>query len=230
MNVKIEESWNAFLHNESEKDYFKEIIHFVEEAKKEGKVIYPPENLIFSAFNQVPLEKIKVVVLGQDPYHGEGQAHGLSFSVPYGHKIPPSLRNVYKELETDIEGFIRPTHGNLTTWSSQGVFLLNAFLTVEHKKAKSHQKIGWEEFTDAVIALISSKCNGVVFMLWGNFAKQKAVLIDASKHLILEAAHPSPLARNRFLNSRHFSQANTYLSQQGAKPINWHLPLEEKNV
>ena len=230
MNVKIGESWNTFLQNEFEKDYFKGIVRFLEDAKKQGKVIYPPEKLVFSAFNQVPLEKVKVVILGQDPYHGHGQAHGLSFSVPYGHKIPPSLRNVYKELETDVEGFVRPTHGNLTTWSSQGVFLLNAFLTVEQKKAKSHQKIGWEEFTDAVIALISSKCNAVVFMLWGNFAKQKAALIDGTKHLVLEAAHPSPLARNRFLNSRHFSQANAYLRQQAMQPINWHLPLEEMSI
>ena len=222
-DVKIEESWKKALAQEFEKDYFGEIKNFLKIAHGEGKTIYPPAKLIFHAFDRVPLPDVKVVILGQDPYHGPGQAHGLSFSVPREAKTPPSLRTIYKELAVDIEGFEKPNHGNLEKWADQGVFLLNAFLTVEHQKAGSHQKIGWQNFTYAVIQTISEEREGVVFMLWGNFAKKKASLIDGSKHLILEAAHPSPLARDAFLGSKHFSQANAYLQEQGKEPIDWKL-------
>ncbi|MFK7798624.1 MAG: uracil-DNA glycosylase [Aureispira sp.] len=222
-DVRIEETWKKALAEEFQKEYFAQIKTFLKTAHNEGKIIYPPGKLIFHAFDRVPLPNVKVVILGQDPYHGPGQAHGLSFSVPREAKTPPSLRTVYKELETDIEGFEKPNHGNLEKWADQGVFLLNAFLTVEHKKAGSHQKVGWGHFTDAVIQKISDEREGVVFMLWGNFAKKKAQLIDGSKHLILEAAHPSPLARNAFLGSKHFSQANAYLKGQGKEGIDWVL-------
>lgn len=225
-DVKIEATWKEALSEEFQKDYFAQIKSFLKNANAEGKTIYPPGNLIFNAFNKVPLPEVKVVILGQDPYHGPGQAHGLSFSVPKTAKIPPSLRNVYKELLEDVPGFEKPKHGNLETWADQGVFLLNAFLTVEHKKAGSHQKIGWANFTDAVIKKISDERDGVVFMLWGNFAKKKAALVDAEKHLILEAAHPSPLAGPAFLGNQHFSQANAYLEKQGKTPIDWVLPVE----
>ena len=179
--------------------------------------------LIFNAFNMLPLDEVKVVILGQDPYHGAGEAHGLSFSVPRGIKIPPSLRNIYKELESDIAGFKAPKHGCLEAWVKQGVFLLNAFLTVVEKTPKSHEKIGWEKFTDAVIKKISDEREGVVFMLWGGFAKKKAELIDKTKHLVLEGAHPSPLAGNAFQGCKHFSQANDYLKSKGASTIDWIL-------
>jgi len=225
-NVKIEETWKIALEEEFQKEYFSKIKTFLKEASVEGKTIYPPANLIFNAFNKVPLSKVKVVILGQDPYHGPGQAHGLSFSVPKTAKVPPSLRNVYKELIEDVPGFEKPKHGNLEKWADQGVFLLNAFLTVEHKKAGSHQKIGWAHFTDAVIKKISDECEGVVFMFWGNFAKKKAVLVNAEKHLVLEAAHPSPLAGPAFLGNKHFSQANAYLEKQEKAIIDWVLPVE----
>ena len=219
--VEIESSWKSILEPEFSKDYFLEISNFLRNEKKEGKVIFPPGKLIFNAFNALPLDKVKVVVLGQDPYHGRGEAHGLSFSVPKGIKIPPSLRNIYKELANDIEGFTIPNHGNLESWLSEGVFLLNAFLTVEENKPKSHEKIGWEQFTDAVIRTISENRDQVVFMLWGNFARKKAELIDSSKHLILESAHPSPLAGNAFQGSKHFSRANEYFISKGLEPVNW---------
>lgn len=225
-DVKIEETWKVALAEEFQKEYFTNIKTFLKEANTEGKAIYPPGNLIFNAFNKVPLSDVKVVILGQDPYHGPGQAHGLSFSVPLTAKVPPSLRNVYKELMEDMPGFEKPNHGNLEKWADQGVFLLNAFLTVEHKKAGSHQKIGWAHFTDAVIKKISDECEGVVFMFWGNFAKKKAVLVDAEKHLVLEAAHPSPMAGTAFLGNKHFSQANAYLGKQGKATIDWILPLK----
>jgi uracil-DNA glycosylase len=222
-DVKIEETWKQALAEEFEKPYFGEIKDFLKTAHGEGKTIYPPGKLIFNAFDRVPLPEVKVVILGQDPYHGPGQAHGLSFSVPRSAKTPPSLKTIYKELQTDIEGFEIPNHGNLEKWADQGVFLLNAFLTVEHKKAGSHQKIGWGNFTDAVIQKISDEREGVVFMLWGNFAKKKGALIDQDKHLVLEAAHPSPLARGAYFGSKHFSQANAYLEEQGREPIDWKL-------
>lgn len=222
-NVNIEESWKEALVEEFQQEYFANIKAFLKEEMTAGKTIYPKGSLIFNAFNQVPLPDVKVVILGQDPYHGPNQAHGLSFSVPMGERVPPSLRNVYKELESNIEGFEKPKHGNLEAWVKQGVFLLNASLTVEHKKAGSHKKIGWLKFTDAVIEKISEEREGVVFMLWGGFAKKKASLIDASKHLILEAAHPSPLAGTAFLGNQHFSKANAYLQEQGKEPIDWKL-------
>jgi uracil-DNA glycosylase len=225
-DVKIEETWKMALAEEFQKEYFAKIETFLKDANAEGKTIYPPSNLIFNAFDKVPLPEVKVVILGQDPYHGPDQAHGLSFSVPKTAKVPPSLRNVYKELMEDIPEFEKPKHGNLEHWADQGVFLLNAFLTVEHKKAGSHQKIGWAHFTDAVIKKISEKQEGVVFMFWGNFAKKKAVLVDAKKHLVLEAAHPSPLAGTAFLGNKHFSQANTYLKKQGKDIIDWVLSVE----
>ena len=211
------------LSEEFNSEYFSGINAYLEAGWKEGKTIYPPKTMIFGAFNMVPLEDIKVVILGQDPYHNPRQAHGLSFSVPINAKIPASLRNVYKELCEDIDGFVKPDHGNLESWARQGVFLLNAFLTVEHKKPASHRKIGWEEFTDSVISKISNKRKGIVFMLWGNFAKKKAQLIDSTKHLILESAHPSPLAGNSFLGNKHFSKANNYLKSMKNKPVDWRI-------
>jgi uracil-DNA glycosylase len=226
VDVKIEESWKKALGEEFQKEYFGKINIYLEKEVAAGKVIYPPEFLIFNAFNTVPLPEVKVVILGQDPYHNPGQAHGLSFSVPKTAKVPASLRNVYKELTADIPGFESPKHGNLEKWAAQGVFLLNAFLTVEHKKAGSHKKVGWGKFTDAVIQKISNEREGVVFMLWGNFAKKKGSLIDGSKHLILEATHPSPLAGTAFLGSKNFSQANAYLEGRGVTPIDWTLNNE----
>jgi len=223
-DVQIEASWKAALAAEFAQPYFAGIKRFLLDEKAQGKVIYPPSSLIFNAFNQVPLPRVNVVILGQDPYHGAGEAEGLSFSVPRGIRIPPSLRNIYKELSSDIAGFVPPRHGCLASWAGQGVFLLNAFLTVEEKKPKSHEKIGWEQFTDAVIRTISEQREGVVFMLWGAFAKRKALLIDGSRHLVLEGAHPSPLAGNAFQSCRHFSQANAYLQARGADPIDWRLP------
>ena len=222
-DVKIEESWKIALADEFKQPYFQNIKDTLVKEKEDGKVVYPPGNLIFNAFNTIPFNEVKVVVLGQDPYHGPGEAHGHSFSVPRGIKIPPSLRNIYKELANDIDGFVIPKHGCLEEWANQGVFLLNAFLTVVHKKPKSHEKIGWDKFTDAVIKKLSDEREGNVFMLWGGFAKKKAALIDGSKHLILEAAHPSPLAGNAFQGSKHFSQANAYLAKQGQATIDWKL-------
>jgi uracil-DNA glycosylase len=223
-SVKIEESWKAVLTEEFEKDYFKTLTEFLREEKTNGKKIYPPGPLIFNAFNTTPFEEVKVVILGQDPYHNPGEAMGLSFSVPREVRTPPSLKNIYKELYTDLE-IPLAVHGDLTTWAEQGVFLLNAMLTVEHKNAGSHRKSGWQLFTDAVIQKLSQERKHIVFMLWGNFAKQKKELIDGNKHLILEAAHPSPLARGAYFGSRHFSQANAYLVKNGLTPIDWRLPL-----
>jgi len=225
VDVKIEASWKKALAEEFQKEYFAKIKAQLKAEMSAGKTVYPPGPLIFNAFDSVPFAEVKVVLLGQDPYHNPGQAHGLSFSVPKTQKIPASLRNVYKELTTDIPGFESPKHGNLEKWAAQGVFLLNAFLTVEHKKAGSHKKVGWGKFTDAVIQKISDEREGVVFMLWGNFAKKKGSLIDGTKHLILEATHPSPLAGTAFLGSKNFSQANTYLEERGEKPIDWTLDL-----
>ncbi len=223
-NVQIEESWKQVLIEEFEKDYFKSMAEFLRAEKQSGKKIYPPGQLIFNAFNITPFEKVKVVILGQDPYHNPGEAMGLSFSVPRGVRTPPSLVNIYKELYNDLE-IPLAVHGDLTFWAEQGVFLLNAMLTVEHKKAGSHRKSGWQNFTDAVIRKLSEERENLVFMLWGNFAKQKKELIDGNKHLILEAAHPSPLARGAYFGSRHFSKANYYLEQNNISPINWRLPL-----
>ncbi len=221
--VRMEESWKAVLKEEFDQAYFENLVTFLKKARAEGKRIYPPGSLIFNAFNSTPFKAVKVVILGQDPYHRPGEAMGLSFSVPRGIPTPPSLQNIYKELRDDLD-IPSAKHGDLTTWAAQGVFLLNAMLTVEHRKAGSHQQIGWQNFTDAVIRALSDQRTGLVFMLWGNFAKKKKDLVDGSKHLILEASHPSPLARGAYFGSKHFSQANTYLREQGQEPIEWKLP------
>ncbi|MBK7108937.1 MAG: uracil-DNA glycosylase [Bacteroidetes bacterium] len=196
---------------------------FLKSEKKNKKAIYPPGSLIFNAFNQTPFDKVKVIILGQDPYHGEGQAHGLSFSVPDGIKPPPSLVNIFKELQSDLQIPI-PQSGNLSHWAQQGVFLLNAMLTVESNQSASHQKIGWQYFTDAAIKQLSEKKEHLVFLLWGKFAQQKKELIDSNKHLILEAAHPSPFsAYNGFFGCKHFSKTNAYLAQHNLELINWQL-------
>jgi uracil-DNA glycosylase len=220
--VKIEESWKAVLNNEFEQPYFQNIANFLRSEKAAGKTIYPPGPLIFNAFEKTPFDNVRVVILGQDPYHNVGEAMGLSFSVPREKRTPPSLVNIYKEISSDL-GLPKPTHGDLTAWAEQGVFLLNAMLTVEANKAGSHQKIGWQSFTDAVIKKLSDEKTGLVFMLWGNFAKNKKVLIDTSKHLVLESAHPSPLAGNAFAGNKHFSKADEYLAQSGGKPIDWSI-------
>lgn len=221
-NVRIEESWKEALKEEFSQPYFQSLATFLRNKKAEGKIIYPPGSLIFNAFNTTPFQEVKVVILGQDPYHNPNEAMGLSFSVPKGVKTPPSLRNIYKELQDDL-GISIANHGDLTAWAKQGVFLLNAMLTVEKNKPRSHQKIGWQDFTDAVIRKLSQDREGLVFMLWGGFARKKKVLIDNNKHLILEAAHPSPLAGGAYFGSKHFSKANTYLEQQGAGAIDWNL-------
>lgn len=222
MNVKIEQSWKEALAGEFAKPYFESLVHFLREEKAAGRKIFPPGSQIFRAFDLTPVKNVKVVILGQDPYHGFGQAHGLSFSVPHGVPAPPSLKNIFKEIESDL-GVRMSGCPNLEKWASQGVLLLNAVLTVRSGEAASHSKIGWEQFTDAVIKYISDNCEGVVFMLWGNFARTKSVLIDHSRHHVLEAAHPSPLARGAFFGCRHFSKANAALSASGRTPIDWQL-------
>lgn len=218
--VNIEDSWYDQLKNEFDKDYFLKLKDFLVEERK-THTVYPPGSQIFSAFNFTPFDKVKVVILGQDPYHGPGQAHGLCFSVPYGVKPPPSLVNIYKELKTDV-GFSIPSHGNLEAWAKQGVLLLNATLTVRANTAGSHQNKGWEIFTDKVISTISQNRENVVFVLWGRYAQAKEVLVDKSKHYILKAAHPSPLsAFNGFFGCKHFSKINDFLTQKAIEPINW---------
>jgi uracil-DNA glycosylase len=218
--VKIEESWKNALSDQFEQAYFQAIATFLKNEKAAGKIIYPPGSLIFNAFEMTPFEKVKVVILGQDPYHNPGEAMGLSFSVPKEAKRPPSLLNIYKALNTDM-GLPIATHGDLTAWAHQGVFLLNAMLTVEKKNPRSHQQIGWQFFTDAVIRKLSQERNNLVFMLWGAFAQKKKELIDTEKHLVLEFVHPSPLAGNSFPTCRHFSIANNYLKAHGQEAIDW---------
>ncbi len=223
MDVKIEASWKAVLKNEFTKSYFQQIPLHLKTEKSQGKIIYPPGSLIFNAFNSTPFNNVKVVILGQDPYHGKGQAHGLCFSVQYGVPPPPSLMNIFKELQDDI-GIDIPNHGNLTHWAEQGVFLLNASLTVRTGEPMSHSKIGWAEFTDTVIKKISELKKHVVFILWGKFAQEKRVLIDETKHLILRSVHPSPLsAYGGFFGCRHFSKTNEYLVSKGIDPVDWSL-------
>ena len=217
----IEDRWYEALKEEFGASYFADIKNFLIEEKKQH-IVYPPSPLIFNAFNLTPFDDVKVVILGQDPYHGPGQAHGLSFSVPDGVPAPPSLKNIFKEIESDL-GVRMSGYPNLENWARQGVLLLNAVLTVRGGEAASHSRAGWQEFTDAVIKHISDNCEGVVFMLWGNFARGKSELIDHSKHCVLEAAHPSPLARGAFFGSRHFSKANAYLTANGKASINWQL-------
>ena len=223
MNVKIESSWKELLKPEFNKPYFQQIVLHLKTERLQKKIIYPPGGFIFNAFDKTPIDRVKVVILGQDPYHGPGQAHGLSFSVQMGTPPPPSLVNIYKELYNDI-GIKIPNHGNLTHWAEQGVFLLNASLTVRAGEPMSHSKIGWAEFTDSVIKKISDEREHVVFLLWGKFAQEKKMLIDESKHLILKAAHPSPLsAYSGFFGCRHFSKTNAYLISKGIDPVDWKL-------
>ena len=222
MDVKIEPTWKAALAGEFEKPYFASLVRFLHQEKAQGKVIYPPGSLIFRAFDLTPVPQVKVVILGQDPYHNPGEAMGLSFSVPDGVRTPPSLKNIFREIETDL-GIRMSGRPNLEGWARQGVLLLNSILTVEAGRAASHRGIGWEEFTDAVIRYLSANCNGIVFLLWGNFAKAKAALIDSSRHHVLQAAHPSPLAGGAFFGCRHFSQTNNLLIREGKTPINWQL-------
>ena len=219
-SIEIEQSWKNILSDEFRADYFQHLKSFLVEEKTKY-IVYPPGKLIFNAFNTTPFNKVKVVIIGQDPYHGPGQAHGLCFSVPEGIAIPPSLRNIYKELASDV-GIDIPKHGNLTKWAEQGVLLLNATLSVRAHQAGSHQGKGWERFTDQAIRMVSNKREHVVFMLWGAFAQKKSALIDADKHLILKSVHPSPLSAHRgFFGSKHFSAANEYLSQHGIQTIDW---------
>lgn len=221
-NVQIEAGWKQALAEEFNKPYFAEIKAFLLAEKQAGKTVYPPGPLIFNAFNQTPFDQLKVVILGQDPYHNPGEAMGLCFSVPRGVKTPPSLVNIYKEIKNSL-GIAPPPHGDLSDWAKQGVLLLNAMLTVEAKKPASHQKIGWQTFTDAVIRTISEQKEGVVFLLWGNFARTKKALIDASRHHVLESAHPSPLAGDAFQGCGHFVRTNEIMEQQGKAPIHWAL-------
>jgi uracil-DNA glycosylase len=223
MDVKIHESWKSVLKPVFEKPYFLEAVTHLKTEKSAGKTIYPPGSLLFNAFNSTPFEKVKVVIIGQDPYHGAGQAHGLCFSVPQGIPQPPSLVNIFKELRDDI-GVQIPSHGNLTKWAEQGVLLLNTSLTVRANEPMSHAKIGWADFTNAVISTISKLKDHVVFFLWGKFAQEKQALIDETKHLVLKAAHPSPYsASNGFFGCRHFSKANEFLMRHGIDPIDWSL-------
>ncbi len=220
MEVEIEHSWKEKLQSEFEKPYFKTLTNFIKEEYRTQQ-IFPPANLIFNAFNKCPFHEVKVVIIGQDPYHNIDQANGLSFSVNDGVRIPPSLLNIYKEIKQDL-GKTIPNSGNLERWSHQGVLLLNATLTVRAHNAASHQRKGWEQFTDAVIDILSMECNNIVFILWGNYAQQKGKSIDANRHLVLKSAHPSPLSAHRgFFGSKHFSITNEYLIEHGKQPINW---------
>lgn len=220
MDVKIEQSWKDKLQDEFEKSYFKTLTHFIREEYKTQQ-IFPPANQIFNAFDTCPFHEVKVVIIGQDPYHNIGQANGLCFSVNDGVKVPPSLVNIYKEIHSDL-GISIPKSGNLAHWSSQGVLLLNATLTVRAHSAGSHQGKGWEQFTDAVINILSNDCENIVFLLWGSYAHRKGQNIDTNKHLVLKSVHPSPLSAHRgFFGNHHFSKTNQYLIEHNKKPINW---------
>lgn len=223
MDVKIEPGWKQALKNEFDRPYFQQVVTFLKIERAQGKTIYPPGSLIFNAFDKTPFDKVKVVIIGQDPYHGEGQAHGLSFSVQPGVKPPPSLVNIYKELQTDI-GMPIPTSGNLDHWAEQGVLLLNAALTVRANEPASHAKIGWADFTNTVISKLSDEKTGVIFLLWGRFAHEKQSLIDETRHFVLKAAHPSPFSADKgFFGCKHFSKTNELLSKQGLDPIDWSV-------
>ena len=222
MNVQIEESWKQHLAPEFEKDYFVKLTNFVRQ-EYQTTTVYPPGRLIFNAFNLCPFNKVKVVIIGQDPYHGPGQAHGLCFSVNDGVPFPPSLQNIFKEIQSDL-GTPIPTTGNLTRWANQGVLMLNATLTVRAHQAASHQRQGWEEFTDAAIAEVNKQDRPIVFILWGKPAQEKAKMLDNPKHLILKAPHPSPLSAYRgFFGSRPFSQTNEFLEKHGVSPVDWQI-------
>ena len=229
-NINIDPSWKEALAQEFEQPYFAAIKQFILAEKQKGKHIYPPGSQIFNAFNLTPFDQVKVVILGQDPYHGAGQAHGLSFSVPPGIKAPPSLVNIFKEIKSDLS-INPPNHGNLEAWAKQGVLLLNAVLTVNESEAASHKNAGWEKFTDAVIKTISDHKQHIVFILWGKFAQQKEALIDTSKHFVIKSAHPSPFsADSGFFGSRPFSKTNAYLSEHSIKEIDWRLQIQHSAV
>lgn len=221
--IKLDPSWLNHLQDEFEQPYMKELKKKLVERTKQKAIIYPKGEEIFAALNLTPFDKVKVVILGQDPYHNVNQAHGLCFSVRKGNKIPPSLRNIFKEMKTDLNIDPAP-HGDLTSWAEQGILLLNTVLTVEHGQAASHRKMGWEIFTDKIIHLLSEKREKLVFILWGRDAQSKIKLIDQSKHLILKSAHPSPLSSYRYFGNKHFSQTNAYLKKLGQNEINWALP------
>ena len=224
--VQLEPSWLAQLAGEFEQPYMQELREFLRLEKQQGKRIFPAGGEFFNAFAHTPLDQVKVVILGQDPYHGEGQAHGLCFSVRPGVRIPPSLQNIYKEINAEL-GLSMPNHGHLTAWADQGVLLLNSVLSVESGRAASHQGKGWETFTDRVIDVINREREGVVFMLWGSYAQRKGAMIDTNRHLVLKAPHPSPLSAHRgFFGCGHFAQANDYLQSRGQVPVDWSLPQE----
>lgn len=224
MDIKINETWKEVLKDEFTKPYFQEIVHFIKAEIATGKKLFPPGSLIFNAFDKTPFNKVKAVILGQDPYHGAGQAHGLSFSVPPGVKPPPSLANIIKEIRTDTGTRISGSNGDLSSWAEQGVLLLNTALTVREGEPFSHAKSGWSQFTDAVIQTISDKKENIVFLLWGKFAQDKQDLIDTEKHYILKAAHPSPLSAHKgFLGCKHFSKTNEILVKSGKDPIDWRI-------
>lgn len=220
--INIDPSWKEILKEEFSQPYFSQLCTKLLNEKKEGHTIYPPSDKVFHAFDRTPFNKVKAVIIGQDPYHNPDQAMGLCFSVPKTVKRPPSLLNIYKEINRDL-GYDIPTHGDISSWADEGVLLLNAMLTVRKNEPGSHQKIGWQQFTDAVISKISTQREHVVFLLWGNFAKGKKSLIDESKHLILESGHPSPFSARYFHGNAHFSKTNTYLTEKGKEPINWEL-------
>ena len=222
--MQLEPSWLAQLENEFDQPYMQKLRSFLRAEKAAGKRIFPPGNEFFNAFDHTPLDKVKVVILGQDPYHGEGQAHGLCFSVRPGVKVPPSLQNIYKEINAEL-GLPIPSHGHLTSWADQGVLLLNSVLSVECAQAASHQGQGWETFTDKVIEVINTRREGVVFMLWGSYAQRKGAIIDTERHCVLKAPHPSPLSAHRgFFGCGHFKAANDYLQSRGVAPLDWSLP------
>lgn len=224
MDVKIKAGWKKELEVEFKKEYFLRIVELLHNEKESKRIIYPPGSLIFNAFNLTDFNQVKVVILGQDPYHGAGEANGLSFSVPQGIKIPPSLRNIYKEIESDLGIKTPKNNGDLSSWATQGVLLLNAALTVRADQPNSHAGIGWQILTDKVIEILSEKKEHLVFILWGNFAKEKAKLIDQSKHLVLTSPHPSPFSANKgFLGCKHFSKTNEYLMKNGIDPIDWQI-------
>jgi uracil-DNA glycosylase len=222
--VRLEQSWRELLLPEFERDYMRSVREFLLREKQQGKVIFPAGDDIFNALNSTPFDQTRVVILGQDPYHGPGQAHGLCFSVRPGVDTPPSLKNIYKEIAADLG--IPPTRsGCLQSWAEQGVLLLNAVLTVESGRAASHQRKGWEQFTDRIVALLNERREGLVFLLWGSYAQRKGEIIDRNRHLVLESVHPSPLSASRgFFGNQHFSRANSYLSANGQTPIDWHVP------
>lgn len=218
------QTWEQLIASEKSKSYFRDLLNIIEHQRSQGVVIYPPEDDVFKAFELTPLEQVKVVILGQDPYHGPNQAHGLAFSVNPGVALPPSLQNIYKELANDIPHFSIPSHGDLRAWAKQGVFLLNTVLTVQKSQANSHAALGWERFTDEIIATLNAQRENLVFILWGAHAQKKGRVIDKNKHLVLRSPHPSPLSAYRgFFGSAHFSKSNQYLIDHGLTPINWQL-------